>query len=118
MAHSVNISPEQQIETAVRIAKQNAFLAAQKYFAEQLNRNHAWPCGFAWVYTVAHGNSTLVKHLKNQGFYKQHPIGYALWNPSGLPVQNMDTLHVGAAAAAETLTQLLGVKFYADCRMD
>lgn len=72
----------------------------------------------AWVTTYEKGTTRLVRELKRQGFSKAYGGGYQLWNPSGFPCQNVDTLEVGARAAARVLTERLGVEFYAGSRLD
>ncbi|MCP4493474.1 MAG: hypothetical protein GY820_40140, partial [Gammaproteobacteria bacterium] len=42
---------------------------------------------------------------------------WMIWNPSGYPVQNIDTLEAGARAAAEVLKGS-GITAYAASRLD
>ena len=112
------ILTEATVQLAIHTAMNEAYQAADAYFKNKMNGVDQFPCGFAWIYTQAHGNSKIVQLLKKNGFYRQHAGGYALWNPSGYPVQNVDCLYAGAFAAADTLSRLLRIKFYADSMLD
>lgn len=112
------ILTEANVQLAIQTAINDAYQAADAYFKTKMNGIDRIPCGFAWIYTQAHGNSKIVQLLKKHGFYRQHNGGYALWNPSGYPVQNVDCLYAGAWTAADTLSRLLGIKFYADSMLD
>lgn len=76
-------------------------------------------CGFAWVtaYEVK-GNTKLGRGLKAAGFDKAYGGGLQWWNPSGSNTQCITAKEKGAEAAAKFLTDELGVKFYANSRMD
>jgi len=45
------------------------------------------------------------------------PKRLTMWNPSEMPVQNVDTLEAGASAMAEHLSSL-GLKAFAGSRLD
>jgi Holliday junction resolvase-like predicted endonuclease len=98
-------------------AQSAAQSAATKYYAETGSKNW-WPCGFAWVQVSEKGNTKLGRALLASGlFRKAYGGGLQWWNPSGMMVQNMDTLRRGADAAAEVLRDH-GINAYASCRMD
>ena len=109
---------EVQVQQAVAQAKQAAHAAAQKFFQEKLGGRDQYACGFAWITTYEKGTTKLVRELKKHGFSKSYSGGYQLWNPSGFACQNVDTLEAGARAAAQVLTEQLGVQFYAGSRLD
>lgn len=96
-----------------------AIVTAQKATADFLAKHGDRDCcGFAWVTTYEKGTSKLVRELKKVGFRKSYGGGYQLWNPSKSHTQSLSALEAGAEAAADLLTQKLGVKFYAGSRMD
>ncbi len=107
----------------VQEARDNATLAADKCFKEQLNGVDNYPCGFAWasIYTFAgnkiRGNSKLGKALKANGIEQDYSRTFQIWNPSGVQVQNVDVKEAGARAFAEVFTKY-GFKAYADSRLD
>ncbi len=105
----------QNFVTRARIVGSNA---ANKFFQERLGGRDQYACGFAWVTVYEKGSTKLGRALIEAGFRKAYGGGLQLWNPSGMMVQNVDTLEAGAEAAAEFLTETLGVKFYAGSRLD
>ena len=78
-----------------------------------------YACGFAWVEVyVDRTNSKEAKELIKAGFKKDYkPKCLSMWNPGGLPVQNIDIKEAGASAYARYL-QGLGLKAYAGSRLD
>jgi hypothetical protein len=76
-------------------------------------------CGFAWVEVfVDRTNSKQAKELLKAGFRKDYkPKCLTMWNPGGLPVQNIDIKEAGAYAYANFLSAL-GLKAYAGSRLD
>ena len=108
----------QQIKDIVAEACQAATDAATLYFQTKLGGRDQYACGFAWVTVYEKGSTKLGKALIEAGFRKAYGGGLQLWNPSGMPVQNVDTLEAGAEAAAEFLRNTLGVKAYAGSRLD
>jgi hypothetical protein len=76
-------------------------------------------CGFAWVEVyVDRTNSKQAQELIKAGFRKDYkPKCLSMWNPGGLPVQNIDIKEAGAYAYANYLTAL-GLKAYAGSRLD
>ncbi len=109
---------KEQVQSFVEGAKQEAYRAANKFFQERLGGRDQYACGFAWVTVYERGNTKMGRALKEAGFRPAYGGGLQLWNPSGLGVQNVDTLEAGAEAAADFLTQTLGVKAYAGSRLD
>ena len=104
--------------------EQAAHAAADTFFKNIMEGEDRGCCGFAWVtITPKHkGNTTLGKAERRE--YKA--LGarpdwtgkfWMIWNPSGYPVQNIDTLEAGARAAAEVLKQG-GITAYAASRLD
>jgi hypothetical protein len=112
-----NYSKEQLI-SIIEGAKEAARVAATKFFQERLGGVDQYACGVAWVniYRVK-GNTKLGKALKAAGVRQSYTKAFNIWNPSGLFVQNVDTLEAGARAAAEFL-QAHGFEAYAGSRLD
>jgi hypothetical protein len=108
----------EQVQSMVAGAREAGYQAAMKYFKEQLGGRDQMCCGFAWVTVKEKASTKLGRALVAAGFRRAHGGGLQLWNPSGLMVQNVDTLARGAEAAAEFLTQTLGVAAYAGSRLD
>jgi len=106
------------VDQVVAEAKTAAYQAAAKFFQEKLGGRDQYSCGFAWVTVHEKGSTKMGRALKKAGFSKSYSGGLQLWNPSQFGCQNIDTLEAGAQAAAEVLTQKLGVKAYAGSRLD
>jgi hypothetical protein len=101
---------------------QEAKAAAERAAADMLKRigGDRMACGFAWV--NIHGVSLATrqgKEFKKLGFTKGYGkgAGIELWNPSGSPVQNIDTKEAGAQAYAEVFKRH-GFEAYAGSRLD
>lgn len=109
---------KEQVISFVEQAKSEAYQAAMKYFYDRLGGKDQLACGFAWVTVYEKGSTKLGRALIAAGFRKSYSGGLELWNPSGMGVQNVDTLEAGAEAAAKFLEQMLGVKAYAGSRLD
>lgn len=109
---------QEQINSIVAEAKQAAEASARKFFQERLGGVDQYACGFAWVniYKVK-GNTKLGKMLKAAGVRQDYTKAFSIWNPSGLGVQNVDTLEAGAEAAAKVF-QKYGFEAYAGSRLD
>ena len=75
-------------------------------------------CGFAWVTVYEKGSTKMGKALLKAGFRKAYGGGLQYWNPSGLGTQSMNVKEEGADAFARFLREHLGVKAYAESRMD
>lgn len=107
-----------QINEIVTEAKSAAYAAASKFFQEKLGGQDQYACGFAWVniYGVK-GNTKLGKMLSAAGVKQDYSRAFSIWNPSGLPCQNVDTKEAGAQAAAEVFRKY-GFDAYAGSRLD
>jgi len=96
-----------------------ARVAATKFFNERLNGVDQYSCGFAWV--DIHGiraNSKLGKQLESLGIQKESwKKCHSVWDPAGLPVQNVDTKEAGADAFARVL-ESYGFTVYSGSRLD
>ncbi len=103
------------VDQAVALAQD----ASQQYFQTKLNGQDQFACGFAWVDVyVDRTNSKEAKELIKAGFKKDYkPKCLSMWNPGGLPVQNIDAKEAGAEAMAGFL-QKQGFKAYAGSRLD
>jgi len=99
-----------------------AIAEAQKASQAMYNKigGDQYACGFAWVEVfVDRTNSKEAKELIEAGFRKDYkPKCLSMWNPGGLNVQNVDIKKAGADAMAEVLRTKLGLKAYADSRLD
>ena len=110
---------QDQVTAIVDEAMTAARQAADRYFHIQLDGRDQFPCGFAWVdiYEVR-GNTKLGKMLAAAGVKKNtYTKTHQLWNPSKMPVQNVDCLSAGAAAAAAVFRKH-GLKAQAGSRWD
>lgn len=98
--------------------------AGQTYFDHYLQGHDRGMCGFAWV-NVCPGHKGNTKEgraerkvLRELGFELDWTGKvFSFWDPSGLPYQNIDAKHAGAAAGAEYL-RTWGFKAYAGSRLD
>jgi hypothetical protein len=108
----------QQVKDIVAEATMAARDAAELFFQTRLNGRDQFACGFAWVnITGIKGNTKLGRVLKEAGLRQDYTKAFSIWNPSGMPVQNVDTLEVGARAAAEVFEKY-GFQAYAGSRLD
>lgn len=113
----------EKIQEIVTEARQAAHAAADKFFKEKLGGRDRWACGFAWLDLYEFegkpikGNTKVGKMLKKAGIEQAWNRAFQIWNPSGYPCQNVDTLEVGAAAAAEVFRKY-GFTAYAGSRLD
>jgi hypothetical protein len=109
---------QEQVNEIVREAQEAARKAALDFFQTRLGGRDQFACGFAWVniYKVK-GNTKLGKMLKAAGVRQDYTKAFQIWNPSGMPVQNVDTLEAGAEAAAKVFTKY-GFEAYAGSRLD
>ncbi len=107
-----------QVEEIVAEARAAAYKAAMEFFYDRLGGRDQYACGFAWVniYGVK-GNTKLGKMLKEAGVRQDYTKAFQIWNPSGMAVQNVDTLEAGAEAAAEVFKRY-GFEAYAGSRLD
>ncbi len=109
---------QEQVNQIVQEAQEAAYQAARKFFQERLGGRDQYACGFAWtnIYGVK-GNTKLGKMLKQAGVRQDYTKAFQLWNPSKMPVQNVDTLEAGAEAAADVFRKY-GFEAYAGSRLD
>lgn len=109
---------QDQINAIVFEARHEAGHAAAKYFQEKLGGQDRYACGFAWVNIQGiKGNTKLGRMLKAAGVKQDYTKVFQIWNPSGLPCQNIDTKEEGARAAAEVFKRY-GFKAMAGSRLD
>ena len=109
---------QEQITSIVKEARLAAKQAAMDFFYDKLKGQDQFACGFAWVniYGVK-GNTRVGRYLAAEDVRKSYSGGLQLWNPSGMMVQNVDTLEAGAEAAAEVFKRY-GFEAYAGSRLD
>ena len=109
---------EAQVPAIVAEAREAAEKAAQEFFQVRLGGRDQYACGFAWVniYGIK-GSTKLGRAFKIAGVSKSYTGALQIWNPSGMPVQNVDTLEAGAEAAAKVF-QKYGFEAYAGSRLD
>ena len=113
----------QQIQQAVREAKEAAYEAADNYFKTRLGGRDQYACGFAWVNLYEFGgvkikgNTKIGRAMKAAGIRQDYTKTFQIWNPSGYGCQNVDTLEAGAQAAADVFKKY-GFKAYAGSRLD
>jgi hypothetical protein len=109
---------QEQVNEIVAEAKHEANQAAQQFFQEKLGGVDKYSCGFAWVdIHGVKGNTKLGRAFKAAGIRKSYTGSYQIWNPSGMGVQNIDTLEAGAEAAAKVFERY-GFRAYAGSRLD
>ena len=108
----------QEVKDIVAEACMAARDAAELYFQTRLGGRDQYACGFAWVNICGiKGNTKLGRTLKAAGIRQDYTKAFQLWNPSGLPVQNIDCKEVGANAAAQVL-QKYGFQAFVGSRLD
>jgi hypothetical protein len=105
------------IESIHNTAKAAAYKASMEFFYDKLGGKDQFACGFAWVTVYEKASTKLGRALKAVGFSKSYSGGLQLWNPSGMFVQNVDTLEAGAEAYAKVLKEF-GIEAYAGSRLD
>lgn len=107
----MNDIDKQQLQDIIEDAKVAAFDAAEKFFSEQLGGRDQYACGFAWTSLYEYngkkidGRSKIGKLLKACGVDQSYTRTFQIWNPSGFPAQNVDTLLAGAEAAARVFRE-------------
>lgn len=106
-----------QIPQIVQEAKNAAYYAAANFLNTKMNGQDSFPCGFAWIRVSEKGSTKLGRALMQNGFEKVYGGGLEMWNPSGLPVQNIDVKEIGANAAVEVLRKY-GISAYTGSRLD
>ena len=95
-----------------------AYKAASTYENDNFPNGGWGACGFAWmnIYGIK-GNTKIGRRLKQAGIGQDWTKTFQLWNPSGYPTQNVDTLLAGARAAAEVFKRY-GFDASAGSRLD
>jgi hypothetical protein len=91
--------------------------AADRFFKERLGGKDQFACGFAWVNVPVKASTKLGRKLASLGFRRSYRGGLDLWNPSGYPCQNIDTLEAGADAYAQVF-ESVGIPCSAQSRLD
>ena len=109
----------QDIQTIVAQAVAIAQQESERYYQQQLKGQDQMACGFAWVDVyVDRTNSKTARELIRAGFRKDYkPKCLSMWNPGGLPIQNIDAKEAGENAMAEFLRSQ-GLTAYAGSRLD
>jgi hypothetical protein len=107
----------ENLKEIVALAKDAAYRAADAYENDVMQGGWG-ACGFAWmnIYGIK-GNTRIGRKLKQAGVEQSWDKSFQLWNPSGYPTQNVDTLEAGARAAAEVFKRY-GFTAYAGSRLD
>ena len=104
-----------ELKNLMELAKTAAFSAGNKHIEEHGDGAY---CGFAWVdIRGIKGNTKLGRAMKAAGYEQDYTRAYSIWNPSGLHVQCVQTLLVGAKAAAKVFSDA-GFKAHAGSRAD
>ena len=107
----------ENLKEIVALAKDAAYRAADAYENDVMQGGWG-ACGFAWmnIYGIK-GNTKIGRKLKQAGVEQSWDKSFQIWNPSGYPTQNVDTLEAGARAAAEVFKRY-GFEAYAGSRLD
>lgn len=101
---------------------QEATAAAEQSAADMLSKigGDRMACGFAWceIFGIKL-NTRQGREFAKLGFRKGYGTGapIELWNPSGSPVQNVDTKEAGARAYAEVFKRY-GFEAYPNSRLE
>ena len=113
----------EQIQDIVAEARTAAYEAADRHFRERLGGEDRLACGFAWlnIYKLngkaIKGNTRVGRAMKAAGIRQDYTRAFQIWNPSRYGCQNVDTLEVGAEAAAKVFEKY-GFTAYAGSRLD
>ena len=115
LAHRYTVENLREI---VALARDAAYKAADTFENDHFPNGGWGACGFAWVnlYGIK-GNTKIGRRLKLAGVDQSWDKSFQIWNPSGYPTQNVDTLEAGARAAAEVFRRY-GFDAYAGSRLD
>ena len=108
----------EDLKTIVAQARDAAYRAADAFENDNFPNGGWGACGFAWVniYGIK-GNTRIGRRMKQAGIGQDWTKAFSIWNPSGYPTQNVDTLEAGARAAAEVFKRY-GFEAYAGSRLD
>ena len=108
-----------QLNLQLKLLKKRGKEFLEKYYQGEDKGS----CGFAWVKILKfngktiRSNSTIGKALAEKGITKDYTGGFVMWNPSNLPIQNVNSKEAGAYAASDVLSQF-GFECYASSRLD
>ena len=107
----------EDLREIVAQARDAAYKAADAYENDVMQGGWG-ACGFAWmnIYGIK-GNTRIGRRLKQAGVDQSWDKSFQIWNPSGYPTQNVDTLEAGARAAAQVFKRY-GFDAYAGSRLD
>lgn len=111
------------IHQMIREAKEAAYEAAEQFESTHFPNGGWGPCGFAWTTLYEFqgkrikGNTKIGRLLKKAGIDQNWQRTFEIWNPSGYPTQNVDTLEAGARAAADVFKKY-GFEASAGSRLD
>lgn len=114
---------QNQLDQIIQEAQEAAYAEAERYFNNQLGGQDQFACGFAWCNIGTYngkkvdGRTKIGKMLAKRGISRNYAGQIQWWNPSKFPCQNVDTLEVGARAAANVLKQH-GFDAYCGSRLD
>lgn len=107
-----------QLKAIIAEAMEAAREAGSKYYTEDMGGDDSFPCGFAWVNIFGiKGNTAMGRALKAAGVKQDYNRVFSIWNPSGLPIQNVYAKEVGADAAARVFKKY-GFDSYSGSRWD
>jgi hypothetical protein len=111
------------LKAMIREAQEAAYEAADNFENTHFPNGGWGACGFAWTSLYEHngtklkGNTKMGRLLKQAGITQNWCRTFEVWNPSGYPTQNVDTLEAGARAAADVFKKY-GFTAYAGSRLD
>lgn len=108
----------ENLREIVALAKDAAYRAADTFENDHFPNGGWGACGFAWMsINSIKGNTKIGRRLKQAGIGQSWDKTFQIWNPSGYPTQNVDTLEAGARAAAEVFKRY-GFDASAGSRLD
>jgi hypothetical protein len=108
----------ENLREIVALACDAAYRAADAFEHDHFPNGGWGACGFAWMsLNGIKGNTRIGRRLKQAGISQSWDKRFQIWNPSGYPTQNIDTLEAGARAAAEVFKRY-GFDASAGSRLD
>jgi hypothetical protein len=108
----------ENLREIVALAQDAAYRAADAFEHDNFPNGGWGACGFAWMsINGIKGNTKIGRRLKQAGISQSWDKRFQIWNPSGYPTQNVDTLEAGARAAAEVFKRY-GFDASAGSRLD
>ena len=110
---------QDDINSIVAEARAAAVLAADEFYTQILAGRDGGSCGFAWVDILGVKGSTRLGRMLNTAGVRKNSWDrtFQMWNPSGHPVQNVDTKEAGAEAVAQVFRRH-GFQAQAGSRLD